>query len=159
MPLLEVRFLMRCLQQMSLSVPGPSWKGQELFVCKLDIKKAYDHVSWNFLIYMFWKEWFLRKGGLVGSTTATPQHLLQSLSMVCLQISFWLIEGWARGTLYPPYYFWWLWRFWPRWLNQLLVVDFYLVFQLVARVWHQWRFLILFLWTTPSYFMIMIVSK
>uniref|UniRef100_A0A2N9H0K3 Reverse transcriptase domain-containing protein n=1 Tax=Fagus sylvatica TaxID=28930 RepID=A0A2N9H0K3_FAGSY len=33
-------------------------------ICKLDVEKAYDHVNWNFLLYLVGKMWFFSESGV-----------------------------------------------------------------------------------------------
>ena len=47
-------------------------------LCKLDIKKAYDHLNWNFLFSVM-DRWALGRNGLVGSNSVLHQLLSRCL--------------------------------------------------------------------------------
>lgn len=46
-------------------------------VCKLDIEKAYDHVNWEFLIYV------VRRNGFEVDFMYLPIHILDLLCCTC----------------------------------------------------------------------------
>jgi len=85
--------------------------GRAGVVCKLDIEKAYDHVNWNFLIYVLkrmgfgdrWRRWIHRciySSSFVVLVNGSPTDFF-----------FRHLEGYGRGNLYPPCCLCWLWRY------------------------------------------------
>jgi hypothetical protein len=78
-------------------------------ILKLDLKKAYDKVSWQFLRML------LIQIGLKWEVSQWIMACVNSVNMAVLingspTISLRVIEGYVRGAHSPPFYFYWLWN-------------------------------------------------
>lgn len=60
-------------------------------LCKLDVKKAYDHVNWEFLLYMLHDSVFPRDGE-IGLNFAFPLLIFPCLSTVAQVVFFQALE-------------------------------------------------------------------
>jgi hypothetical protein len=78
-------------------------------LCKLDLEKAYDHVNWEFLLYLLkrcgfeekWRDWiefrtFTVRFSILVNGTPSPFFISS--------------RGLRRGVRSHRYCLWWLWR-------------------------------------------------
>jgi len=79
-------------------------------VCTLNIEKTYDHVNWEFLLYVMRRMSF-GGNGFHGFAIALLQCPLQYLLMVPPQIFFSASRGLGQADPISPLLFCWLWRF------------------------------------------------
>jgi len=75
-------------------------------VCKLDLEKAYDHVNWDFLLYV------MKRMGFGERWIGWIRQCISSVSFAVLvngspTSSSQLLGGFVRKILYPPYFFCW----------------------------------------------------
>ena len=73
-------------------------------IVKLDIKKAYDHMNWNALLFTLWKGWDLGRGGVDGLRHVSLQLNSQFWSMGLLLVSLVVLMVCAKGILCLPFY-------------------------------------------------------
>ena len=55
-----------CVSQDSVLIANECLNSRLIFgepgvICKMDLEKSYDHVNWNFLLYMLWRHGFGEK--------------------------------------------------------------------------------------------------
>ena len=73
-------------------------------IVKLDIKKAYDHMNWNALLFTLWKGWDLGRGGVDGLRHVSLQLNSQFWSMGLLLVFLVVLVVFAKGILCLLYY-------------------------------------------------------
>lgn len=92
--------------------------GELWLLCKLNMENAYEHVNWDFLLYLLERCSF----GMKWCTWIYHCIFLCCVSlfwwMVCLKVFLRVLEVWDKVTFYHLSLFSW-WKFWAKWSSIL----------------------------------------